>query len=84
MGIGKISRFRLRCVFPCIKSSQVVFIVFFNRRMVPIELPTRHRRVHRIVFVTSIIAVSLVARSVILVWLSDKTVQLTTGVRNPA
>lgn len=43
-------------------------------RLVPIELPTRRRRVFRIVAMTGSVAVCLVLRAVVLVWVAGKAI----------
>ncbi|CAM9623079.1 unnamed protein product [Pylaiella littoralis] len=43
-------------------------------RLVPIELPTRRRRVFRIVAMTGSVAVCLTLRAAVLVWLANRTI----------
>lgn len=50
-------------------------------RLVPIELPTRRRRVFRIVAMTGSVAVCLVLRALVLVWVAGKSIFVNTNVR---
>ncbi|CAM9405717.1 unnamed protein product [Ectocarpus sp. 8 AP-2014] len=47
-------------------------------RLVPIELPTRRRRVSRVVAMTGSVAVCLVLRAVVLVWVAGKPIFVNT------
>ncbi|CAB1120474.1 unnamed protein product [Ectocarpus sp. CCAP 1310/34] len=47
-------------------------------RLVPIELPTRRRRVCRVVAMTGSVAVCLVLRAVVLVWVASKPIFVNT------
>lgn len=49
-------------------------------RLVPIELPTRRRRVFRIVAMTGSVAVCLTLRAAVLVWLADRAIFVNTTV----
>lgn len=49
-------------------------------RLVPIELPTRRRRVFRIVAMTATIAVCLTLRAAVLIWLADRSIFVNTTV----
>ncbi|CAM9636731.1 unnamed protein product [Scytosiphon promiscuus] len=48
-------------------------------RLVPIELPTRRRRVFRIVAMTGSVAVCLVLRALVLVWVAGKKIFVNTN-----
>lgn len=74
------------CGFAC--SSHLIFslaralvAVASIDRLVPIELPTRRRRVFRIVAMTASVAVCLVLRAVVLVWAADKAIYVNDTVR---
>lgn len=59
----------LPCGFACSLAHDVSL-----DRLVPIELPTRRRRVFRIVAMTASVAVCLVLRAVVLVWAAGKAI----------
>ncbi|CAM9099419.1 unnamed protein product [Ascophyllum nodosum] len=48
-------------------------------RMVPIELPSRRRRVYRVTAVTGSVCVCLLVRAVVLIWMVNRAIKLTTG-----
>lgn len=54
----------------------ILLFVRHTRRLVPIELPTRRRRVFRIVAVTGSISACVVVRAILLLWAIDKDISI--------